>query len=255
MSNQINNQPSSSAPSNSQASSSSTHGGSRSGSRGRSRGGSRSGSRGGSQSESQSESRQRGPSWSEGQTLLLVETYGKYFNEIQDSVNRDYKQALTDRLLDEIRTESEARGYVPRTAKQITSKWDNLRQEFRKNNFRRNSTGTEPAADSLVYDLMYDMLKDFPTYFPPAVFTSLSGRMIYNSGTNPAGTSPSSDAEEDAPNDSRSPTPSSVAESTIPVDQEVHRPSAATLETPTATPAPTPAPAAPAAPSPPPQRV
>ncbi|GAA5804716.1 hypothetical protein HPULCUR_010219 [Helicostylum pulchrum] len=105
----------------------------------------------------------RGLGWSPEETLLLIETYGKYFDEMNASTSQDDRTAKFDLLAAEFHRLNVGR--TPRYDQQSKTKWANLLQDFKRDYAARHSIVQATPAPSVIYDKIYDIVKHLPSFF------------------------------------------------------------------------------------------
>lgn len=186
------------------------------------------------QSRSQGDRHPGEAAWDEPETHLLINVYGRYYDDMYNTRNRVQKQAIFDRLAADFRTESALlqNHHTPRTDDQIKKKWNELDEEFKRQIFVHSDTigSPNPPPNSTLYIMMYDIFKNYATYFPPATYSSLSRRFTYNTDFKPVIANQSSVSDTNHgdvhnENSSRIPTTQSgFIESRSPFDEEPDQP-------------------------------
>jgi hypothetical protein len=122
----------------------------------------------------------RGENWGGEETLLLIETYSRYFSLLNAADTPNEKSLLLSKLSEEFNGENRRNGRSVRVESALTRKWDKLSGEYRKKYRERNQTGQGTPEHDQVYEKMNEILGTLPTTNAPCRFTSHSGVLTVN---------------------------------------------------------------------------
>lgn len=139
----------------------------------------------------------RGENWGGEETLLLIETYSRYFSLLNATDTPNEKSMLLNKLSEEFNSENRRNGRSARVESALIRKWEKLSSEYRKKYRERNQTGQGTPEHDQVYEKMNEILGTLPTTNAPCRFTSHSGVLTVNRLSAPDSTSNSEPMDAD----------------------------------------------------------
>lgn len=114
----------------------------------------------------------RGPAWTRNEMLLLIETYTKYYDSLQNTTGDNEKNAIYRHMWSDYNQKAIAQGLICRTSDQQKDKWKRMVENFKLEFTARHSTGAAGSAVDPVYDKLEELLKRYPTILPPYTYNS-----------------------------------------------------------------------------------
>lgn len=112
------------------------------------------------------------PEWSLAETILLIDTYSKYFYDIEFARTKADENAKFELLANDFHRENV--GGTTRDDQQLKTKWKSLIDNFREKYNYHGDIGPETTSSLLIEEKIFNIVKNFATFFPPVVFSSIS---------------------------------------------------------------------------------
>ena len=127
-------------------------------------------------SGSSSSRRGRGIGWTHLEEEVLIETYAKFNNALENSSNPQAKERTQAELENDYSNQVRTRNLRPRTSDQIQGKWNSLVAAYKAENTRIHATGNSGEASTMRHFQKLDsIMGEHATINPPNTYSSHTG--------------------------------------------------------------------------------
>lgn len=111
-------------------------------------------------------STRRGSGWSKLEQCLLIESYAKYIDSLENTNNDQQKGAIKARIMSDYNQKASENRVATRSLAEQNGKWKRMVKSFKEKYARRHTSGESEFAIDSVYGKLEDLLKRYPTILP-----------------------------------------------------------------------------------------